>query len=219
MNELFQGIFEYRQKLWTKNLVPGQRVYGEELLTVDGTEYRNWNPYKSKLCAALKKGLLEFPITKDQSILYLGSAEGTTLSHLSDILEGTGVLIGIDVSARTVPKLLKISEKRPHLIPILADATKPEEYPAEIREISFDFLFQDVSQKNQAEIFAQNLALLKKNGHGMLVIKASSIDSQTPADTVIAREANALENHVTILQIVSLEPFEKKHALIHCQKK
>jgi fibrillarin-like pre-rRNA processing protein len=219
MRELFKGVFEHQQKIWTQNRVPGNRVYGEELLNYNGTEYRNWNPYKSKLCAAIKKGLAEFPVAKDQSILYLGSAEGTTLSHLSDILEETGVLIGVDVSSRTVPKLLNISEQRPHLIPILADANKPDEYPDEIREIPFDFLFQDISQKNQTEIFIKNLSLLKPNGHCMLVVKASSIDSQKPAEQIIAQETRLLAPYCDLLQTVLLEPFEKKHALLHCRKK
>ncbi|MBS3061752.1 MAG: fibrillarin-like rRNA/tRNA 2'-O-methyltransferase [Candidatus Diapherotrites archaeon] len=211
-------MFEHQRKLWTQNLVPGKQVYGEELQTIDGNEYRNWTPMKSKLAAAIKNGLTTFPFAPKTHVLYLGSAEGTTLSHLSDILQGTGVLIGIDVSARTVPKLIQISEQRPHLIPILADAEHPAEYPAEIREITFDVLFQDIAQKNQTEIFLANVPLLKTNGYGLLVIKAPSIDSQQPTETVIQEQVQKLEKHVKVLQIVSLEPFEKKHALILCQK-
>ncbi len=218
MKQLFPGVFEHQNKLYTKNLVPKTRAYGEELLQIDGVEYRNWTPHKSKLAAAVKNGMRIFPFEKEQHVLYLGSAEGTTLSHLSDVLEGTGLLIGVDVSARTIPKLLKISEQRPHLIPILCDAGKPAEYPQEIREILFDVLFQDIAQKNQTEIFIENLVLLKKNGFGLLVIKAPSIDSQQPAEKVIQEQIKILEKHVQIVQTVSLEPFEKKHALILCQK-
>ena len=46
-------------KLYTKNLIPGKRVYGERLITYKKIEYREWDPYRSKLAALL----LENPST------------------------------------------------------------------------------------------------------------------------------------------------------------
>ncbi len=59
------GIFIARGKedaLVTKNMVPGESVYGEKRVAVeqeggDKTEYRVWNPFRSKLAAAVLAGV------------------------------------------------------------------------------------------------------------------------------------------------------------------
>ena len=45
------------QQIATKNLDPGRKVYDEDLIDVKGVEYRTWNPYRSKLAAAIKNNL------------------------------------------------------------------------------------------------------------------------------------------------------------------
>jgi fibrillarin-like pre-rRNA processing protein len=45
------------ERLATRNLTPGRRVYGERLVKWGGAEYREWNPYRSKLAAAIANGL------------------------------------------------------------------------------------------------------------------------------------------------------------------
>ncbi|MBU0635562.1 fibrillarin-like rRNA/tRNA 2'-O-methyltransferase, partial [Candidatus Micrarchaeota archaeon] len=191
----------------------------EKLETIDGTEYRQWNPYKSKLAAAIQKGLKESPFQSGTNVLYLGSAEGTTVSHLSDIVGEKGSIIGIDLSARVMPKFLKLCEYRSNIVPILADANKPEFYSNDLKAISFQVLYQDVSQPNQAEIFLKNSRFLEANGKGLLVIKAASIDSSAPASRIVNRQTKELKPSFNIIQTVSLEPFEKGHAIIYCQKK
>ena len=60
-----RGIFIAKGKehlLVTKNLVPGEAVYGEKRIAIDGedgtkTEYRVWNPFRSKLAAGVLGGL------------------------------------------------------------------------------------------------------------------------------------------------------------------
>lgn len=217
MTEIFPGIFRFDRQLWTQNKVPGFRVYGEKLFNKNGTEYRNWNPFKSKLAAGIEKGLKQFPIEKNSSVLYLGSAEGTTASHLSDILTD-GAIVGVEFSSRSMPKFLELCEQRENMLPVLGDANHPEQYPSEIQETLFDVMVQDISQKNQAEIFVKNSVLLKKNGFGLFVIKAPSIDSAKPAEQVVEEQTKQLKPTFSIIQTVFLEPFETKHALILCQK-
>ena len=73
-------------KLYTKNIVPGTKVYGEKIITFKGEEFREWDPYRSKLAAMiLENPSLEF-LRKDLNCLYLGASSGTTISHLSDIV-------------------------------------------------------------------------------------------------------------------------------------
>jgi fibrillarin-like rRNA methylase len=54
MKKLFDGIFFHNGDYLTKNLVPGEKVYGEKLVTVEGEEYRVWDYTRSKPAAGLK---------------------------------------------------------------------------------------------------------------------------------------------------------------------
>ena len=74
------------KQLATENLSPGFKVYGEELFRVGDVEYRAWNPYRSKLAAAIERGISEVPLKSGSKVLYLGAASGTTPSHVSDIV-------------------------------------------------------------------------------------------------------------------------------------
>src|SRR5580693_5293632 len=76
-----------RRGAFTRNLVPGNRVYDEDLLKIEGKEYRSWDPYRSKLAGAILKGELPRDIIKSgDKVLYLGASTGTTASHVSDIV-------------------------------------------------------------------------------------------------------------------------------------
>jgi len=78
--------------LVTKNLVPGESVYGEKRISIDGgvegtkTEYRVWNPFRSKLAAGVLGGLDDIFIKPGAKVLYLGAASGTSVSHVADIV-------------------------------------------------------------------------------------------------------------------------------------
>ena len=85
----FKGVYEKpkgkRFSLFTRNLVPGKKVYDEFLFKDKGIEFREWNHNRSKLAAALMKGVKEIGIKENDFILYLGAASGTTASHISDM--------------------------------------------------------------------------------------------------------------------------------------
>lgn len=89
------GIFLAKGKehmLVTKNLVPGESVYGEKRISIEGgedgakTEYRVWNPFRSKLAAGVLGGLDHIYIAPGAKVLYLGAASGTSVSHVADIV-------------------------------------------------------------------------------------------------------------------------------------
>ncbi|MEM2634284.1 MAG: fibrillarin-like rRNA/tRNA 2'-O-methyltransferase, partial [Nitrososphaerales archaeon] len=65
------------ERLATLNLAEGIQVYNEKLIKLNGLEYRVWDPFRSKLAAALLKGLKEFPISENSKVLYLGVSTGT----------------------------------------------------------------------------------------------------------------------------------------------
>ena len=83
----FAGIFVRRGRrpaLYTRNLAPGQQVYGEQLVRRQGAEYRQWDPMRSKLAAALLNGLNQLGLAEGQSVLYLRASSGTPPPHPSD---------------------------------------------------------------------------------------------------------------------------------------
>lgn len=218
--EMSPGIFSISGKIATQNLLPGMRVYSEELLDFEGRQYRFWDPNRSKVGAALKKGLGGLAIGPGSKALYLGAAEGTTISHISDIIGKNGIVFGVDISARSMRKFIYLCEQRGNLVPILADASQPMTYKGHIASFSVDALFQDVSQRNQAEIFLKNArAYLKSGGFGYLAVKVRSISSSEPFEKVVEEETMKLENEFEILRVIDLSPFEKEHAMVVCRRK
>ncbi len=203
-------------KLVTKNLVKGQRVYGEKIIEKNGVEYRVWNPYRSKLAAAIYKGLKEIPIEKNHRVLYLGAASGTTASHISDIVV-EGVVYCIEFSPRVFKDLLSVCEPRKNMIPLLRDAGKPWEYLDVVEEC--DIIYEDIAQPNQVEILIENSKFfLKDGGYAMIAIKARSIDATRSPSEVFEREIKKMEKHFEIIKKIRLEPYEKDHLFILAKK-
>ncbi len=217
----FPGIFEQRRGkmtvLLTKNLVPGKKVYSENLIREGGIEYREWDPMKSKLCSSILKGMSQTGLKENQLVLYLGASTGTTVSHVSDIVGQDGFIYAVEFAPRVARELMFVAEQRKNIAPILADANQPGTYTHKITQV--DFLYQDIAQKNQAEIFLKNMEFLKKEGFGMLCVKSRSIDiSRRPAE--IFREVRAkLERELTIVDYRLLDPFQKDHCVFVCKKK
>ena len=203
------------QRLATRNLTPGRRVYGERLIRKYNVEYRLWDPYRSKLAASILKGLDSIPIRRGQQVLYLGSASGTTASHVSDIVDQTGHVYCVDFAPRSMRELLdNVCTYRSNVTPILNDARTPEEYSAFVKNA--DGIYCDVAQPQQAKILADNADLFLREGSwSMLAVKSQSIDVTKRPSEIYRREAKTLERRgFTIKEIKPLEPYEKAHAMI-----
>jgi fibrillarin-like pre-rRNA processing protein len=208
------GVFKKNDKLYTINpdACRGTKVYNEQLYTQDNIEYRSWNPFRSKLAAAFLKGL-PVNIKPDFHVLYLGAATGTTVSHISDILTN-GTIYAVESSPIATTDLLKVSASRLNIIPILADANHPERYQTLIPPV--DLIYQDISQRNQADIFTRNIRLfLKPKGTGLIMVKARSIDvALKPKQAYDLVASHLKQEHFTIKKTVELAPFEKDHAAL-----
>mgnify|MGYP000173807439 CR=1 FL=1 len=218
VKEIFPGIYyiEYedgRRVLATKNLVPGNVVYDEKLVKYQGTEYRVWNPYRSKLAAAIINGLKEVSITQGARILYLGIASGTTASHISDIIGPSGIIYGVEFAPRPLRDLIKVAEIRKNIVPLLKDARLPQEY-SYIGE-TVDVLYADLAQPFQAEIFIRNAKMfLKPNGVGFIAIKARSIDVTRPPEDIFEEQKKILEEgNFEVLEGVRLDPYARDHIM------
>jgi fibrillarin-like pre-rRNA processing protein len=213
VNELFKGVFEENRELLTLNLVPDQRVYNERMRKIGGREYRTWNPYRSKLAAAVRKGMKTFPFADNSKVLYLGASTGTTVSHLSDIMT-RGEIYAVEIAHQPMKALLSLAEKRENIIPIHADASQPHEYE-EVGKV--DAIYQDVAQPNQDEILIVNARMfLKKGGIAMLAIKSQSIDVTLEPKEVFERVLRKLEGegNFEVLEKIKLEPFDKDHLFV-----
>lgn len=201
-------------KLATKNLVPGKRVYGEWLFQFEGVEYREWNPYRSKLAGALLKGIKELVIGEGSKVLYLGAGSGTTPSHVSDLVGLKGVVYAVEFAPRVVRDLLRVCEDRKNLVPILADARFPNRYSYLTTLV--DVLYADIAQPEQAAIVNNNAKFfLKDNGYLYLAIKARSVDVTKEPDEVYRGEIEVLKRgSFEIIDVVHLDPFDKDHAMV-----
>jgi fibrillarin-like pre-rRNA processing protein len=207
--------FDGGKRFATLNLVPDIQVYGEKLLRIEGAEYRIWDAFRSKLAAALVKGLDELPLEDGSRVLYLGVSTGTTASHISDII-GKGVLFGVEVAPRVAREFIdRVVKYRKNVIPIIADARRPEVYNSIYGKV--DLLYCDIAQPDQTDIAIANcVRYLKRKGHILLVVKARSIDvTKEPKIVFEEEEAKLLKTGFQVKQMLNLEPYDKDHVMIH----
>ena len=216
--EVFESEQGKRKQLYTINLVPHQIVYGEKLVNENGVEYREWDAFKSKLAASILKGSPNIGIRKNDVVLYLGSASGTTASHVSDIVGNDGFVFAVDVAPRVMRDLIFLCYQRKNIIPILADANKVDVLKERICAV--DAIYQDVAQKTQVEIFLKNIELFLKNGGcALLAVKARSMDVTKQPKQIFKEVREKLEKSTTIIDCRELEPFQKDHCMFICKNK
>jgi len=216
--EVYEKSKGKRRFIYTINLAPGHKVYDEDIIVEKGIEYRNWNPRRSKIAASIIKGCPNIGIRKNNVILYLGCATGTTVSHVSDIVGKDGFVFALDFAPRVVRSIIHVCEQRKNIAPILADANHPEDYTDKVSLV--DVIFQDVAQRNQVEIFLKNIkSFLKQDGYALLALKARSVDVTKRPWEVFKQVRVELEKHLRIVEMRDLKPFEMDHALFICKLK
>jgi len=216
-DKLFEGVYRIGGKLATRNLKPGRKVYGEELVKYKEEEYRMWNPYRSKLAAAIINGMENMEIKTGLKVLYLGAATGTTASHVSDVIGRAGMLFGVEISERNMRDFVKLCEVRDNMLPILADAANPETYSGSVGKC--DVIYQDVAVKSQAEIMLKNSPMLKKGGYAYFVIKSQSVDVSRNPNDVFREELGKLEDAFEVLERIDIEPYDSLHMFAVLRKK
>ncbi|KAG2032208.1 Fibrillarin [Suillus americanus] len=220
------GVFIAKGKdhlLVTKNLVPGESVYGEKRISIEGgvddtkVEYRVWNPFRSKLAAGVLGGMDKIFIEPGKKVLYLGAASGTSVSHVADIVGPEGVVYAVEFSPRSGRDLINMAKKRTNVIPIVEDARLPNRYRMLVSTV--DVIFADVAQPDQARIVIHNAQFfLKDGGHVVISIKASCIDSTAAPSAVFVQEVQKLrENKFKPIEQITLEPYERDHAMVAAQ--
>ena len=222
-----EGVFIARGKedaLVTLNSTPGVAVYGEKRISVDGppgadgnatkVEYRVWNPFRSKIAAAILGGVDNIWMKPGSKVLYLGAAAGTSVSHVSDIVGPSGSVYAVEFSHRPGRDLINMAKFRTNVIPIIEDARHPLKYRMLVGMV--DCVFADVAQPDQARIVALNSQYFLKAGGGFVIsIKASCIDSTATPEAVFAREVAKLQaEQFKPAEQLTLEPYERDHAVV-----
>jgi len=217
----FSGVYtkgnKRRSRLYTRALTE-KPLFEEELINERGSCFRFFDCRRSKLAAAVAKGLKGDHIKHGSAVLYLGASHGYTVSFVSDIIGENGIIFALDFAPRVVRDLMiKVAAARSNIAPILADASRPEEYYHAV--LAADLIYQDVAQKNQLEIFLKNVKLfLKNNGIAMLALKARSIDVRRDPKRVFSETKIRLETELRVINYMRLEPYELDHGFFVCKK-
>ena len=218
-----------RRGLWTRNATPGKSVYGETRRKFSGKEFRRWDPRRSKLAAAIlrtKENPSYLLPNEGTTVLYLGAGHGTTVSHLHDHVCGSenqkgGRLVAIDIAPRCLRDLTHLAHSRKGLVPVLGDARKFTSWGALIPK-RVDWLFQDVAQAGQVDIFLSACdRFLSIGGLALLSLKAAS-ERFTGEDeeTVFSKVGVRIkEEGYELLESISLTGFEEKHTLFVARRK
>jgi rRNA 2'-O-methyltransferase fibrillarin len=203
----------------TKSLSPGVSVYQEKRVQIpnevgEKVEYRVWNPYRSKIAAAILGGVDLFAIAPGTKVLYLGAASGTTVSHVADVVGLEGAVYAVEFSQRSGRDLVNMAKKRPNVIPIIEDARQPQKYRMIVPCV--DALFADVAQPDQARILGLNAEqFLRRGGIFMISIKANCVDSTKEPKLVFKEQIDVLKSLGFFpKEMVTLEPYEIGHAVV-----
>ncbi len=216
--------------LVTKNMAPGESVYGEKRISVENsgppnadgtpsttkTEYRVWNPFRSKLAAGVLGGLDEIFIKPGAKVLYLGAASGTSVSHVADVVGPTGNVYAVEFSHRSGRDLINMATHRTNVIPIIEDARQPLRYRMLLPMV--DVIFADVAQPDQARIVGINAHQFLKVGGGVVVsIKANCIDSTAAPEAVFAREVQKMrDERIKPMEQLTLGKIDGAHCMGAC---
>ena len=186
----------------TRLATRGKPVYGEP---TDG-EWRAWAPERSKLGGMLELGV-DTGLTGGETVLYLGAAAGTTVSHVADF---AGPTYAVEFAPRPARDLLAAAESRHRLFPLLKDARKPETY-AHVVESEVDAVVQDVATRGQADVAVRNARFLDDDGRLLLAVKARSEDVTADPDAVFDGVLDRLRDAYEILETRRLDRYHEDH--------
>jgi len=211
------NVYQKGKMLFTKNLVEGYSVPHDIIQYEQGMELRYWDPYRSKLAAALSKSISGLAFREENRVLYLGASTGTTVSHISDI-STKGVIFAVEFSPDVFAKLYVLALKRHNIVPLLRDASRPEGYYHRITAV--DFVYQDIAQRRQLEIFKRNCKLFLKPGcRAALCVKSRSIDVAESPKNIMKAIKSELKQDFVLVDFRKLEPYQKDHGFFVVQLK
>jgi fibrillarin-like pre-rRNA processing protein len=141
-----------------------------------------------------------------ETVLYLGAAAGTTVSHVADF---AGPTYAVEFAARPMRDLVDVAAGRPRLFPLLKDARKPETYAHVVEPV--DAIVQDVATRGQAKVALANREFLRADGRLVLAVKARSEDVTGEPAAVFEDALATLREGYEVLERDRLEPYHADH--------
>ena len=230
---IFQIQIGDTEQLATKNIVEGTKTHKEKIVIVNDEEFLEWNPYKSKLAAAIRNGLQILPIIKNSKVVCINPLEESTILHISNIVGSEGSVFVIDVNKNKKSFLNKLVDTHENIIPIY-DTIDELSFSSSITG-KVDALYVDIPESEQIKQIVDKCELLLKNeGFLMLVAKkngdailendiAGWMAEQRAGLNKIREITTKLKSQFEIIQEINLginyamEPYHKFYTFILAQ--
>ena len=230
---IFQIQIGNEEQLATKNMVKGVKTRKEKIVIVNDEEFLEWNPYKSKLAAAIRSGLQILPIIKNSKVVCINPLEESTILHISNIVGSGGSVFVIDVNKNKKSFLNKLVDTHENIIPIY-DTIDELSFSSSITG-KVDALYVDITEAEQIKQIVDKCELLLKNEGFLMLVAKKDGDAILENDIVgwmaeqraglnKIREMTAkLKSQFEIIQEINLginyetEPYHRLHAFILAQ--
>ena len=150
--------------LWENN--HGKKKLYSFISENNKTKNQIWNPYHSKLAAALFNGLEIFPFKSDSKILYYEKLQSSTLNHLNDIVKISGKIYAIKNSLDVIKSKTNITYIEPKNFDITNNIFQKE---------NFDIIYFDIIDNHDLQTKILNYQHILKNlGFLILIINYSN---------------------------------------------
>ena len=173
-------------------------------------QYRNWNPFYSKLAAALFNGLEIFPFKFDSKIFYSDSSSTTTLNHLLDIIDSKGTIHLQKNNSAKIKNLKNV---------VIVDQEKNYTLSSNDLKESFDVIYLDIiTNENLRTQILNHEKTLKNSGFLIIILnKITKINDQSFRDQINNIIINS-NSSLKLIQEINLSNFFKKSMMIIMQK-
>jgi len=215
------------RSVWTRNAVRGSSVRGERRKKDGRIEWRKWDAHRSKVAAAILRTRgdpVELLPKIGSRCLYLGASSGGTVSHIHDIVCGSGnhhsgQVVAVEISPRMVRDLVSVSSERVGLVPVLGDA-KIFSQISPFLSGKVDWIHQDLSMTDQAQNFVKaSEFFLRSGGTGLLSLKAASERASDGDDSSMFDKAQDILNSskLKLIERIDLSGLEEQHVVFYCR--
>ena len=211
---IFLVTVRNEKKLATLSNVSTNQDYKENLVEMNGKQYSIWNPYMSKLAAAIINGMEIFPILKKTKILYLDPTSEKTIKHISDIVGINGKIFVVrNIMKNSKNFLEQIAKNRSNIFTIIPDKTNPARLTGMTEMV--DVIYIDIAEHNQTEIAIQNCKNhLRIGGFLMLIVPTKNIDFANNPSKKNQEERKKLQTSFDIIQEINLTDFFKEYSMV-----
>ena len=211
---IFWVTVRNEKKLATLSNVSTNQDYEENLVEMNGKQYSIWNPYTSKLAAAIINGMEIFPILKKTKILYLDPTSEKTIKHISDIVGINGKIFVVRYIMKNSKNFLEqIAKNRSNIFTIIPDKTNPARLTGMTEMV--DVIYIDIAEHNQTEIAIQNCKNhLRIGGFLMLIVPTKNIDFANNTSKKNQEERKKLQTSFDIIQEINLTDFFKEYSIV-----